>query len=99
MAIDLISTHIRKQLQERSNKLRQKIAVPHKYISSPSGTSTPEAILEDLDLTILKSTPQLEVRPPFGSHYLKLTRHLRAFIQFCGTEQLADKTLCSSRTA
>ncbi|KAF9485201.1 armadillo/beta-catenin/plakoglobin [Pholiota conissans] len=60
VAIDLISTHIRKQLLERSNKLRQKIAVPHKYISSHSGSSTPESILEDLDLTILKSTPQLE---------------------------------------
>lgn len=59
VAIDLICTHIQKQLKERSHKLRQKIAVPHKYIS---GTSTPEDF-EEVDLDILKSTPQLQVKP------------------------------------
>ncbi|KDR76262.1 hypothetical protein GALMADRAFT_247565 [Galerina marginata CBS 339.88] len=60
VAIDLICTHIRQQLQGRSHKFRQKIAVPHKYISSQSGASTPEARLEDLDLTILPQTPQVQ---------------------------------------
>lgn len=62
MAIDLISTHIQKQLKERSHNLRGKIAVPHRYISSPSGASSPENILDsELDLDIMKSTPQLSV--------------------------------------
>ncbi|KJA22917.1 hypothetical protein HYPSUDRAFT_163894 [Hypholoma sublateritium FD-334 SS-4] len=60
VAIDLISTHIQKQLKERSHNLRGKIAVPHRYISSPSGTSSPENILEEeVDLDIMRSTPQL----------------------------------------
>ncbi|PPQ67489.1 hypothetical protein CVT25_006030 [Psilocybe cyanescens] len=59
VAIDLICTHIRQQLQERSNKFRQRIAIPHRYISSRSGTSTPESRLEDLNLTILPQTRQV----------------------------------------
>jgi len=71
VAIDLICTHIRQKLQERSHKFRQKIAVPSKYISSPSGASTPEVRIEDLDLTILPQTRQLQVNPLL--HYLSFS--------------------------
>ncbi|KAJ3506644.1 hypothetical protein NLJ89_g6762 [Agrocybe chaxingu] len=60
VAIDLICTHIREKLEERSNKFRQKIAIPHRYLSSKSGASTPESRVEDLDLTILPQTPQVQ---------------------------------------
>ncbi|KAF8149900.1 armadillo/beta-catenin/plakoglobin [Crassisporium funariophilum] len=60
VAIDLICTHIRQQLQERSNKFREKMAIPHRYLSSPSGASTPESRLEDLDLIVHPQTNQLQ---------------------------------------
>ncbi|TFK40396.1 armadillo/beta-catenin/plakoglobin [Crucibulum laeve] len=63
VAIDLICTHIRSQLQERTNRFRQKMAIPHLYLTtgSGSGASTPpESRLEDLDLTVLPDTPQLK---------------------------------------
>ncbi|KAF9565271.1 armadillo/beta-catenin/plakoglobin [Agrocybe pediades] len=62
VAIDLICTHIRQQLQERSNKFRQKIAIPHKYLSSRSGASTPDPRPEDLelDITLLPQTRQVQ---------------------------------------
>ncbi|KAJ7494764.1 armadillo/beta-catenin/plakoglobin [Mycena galericulata] len=59
VAIDLISTHIRRQLQERSSSFRQKMATPHLF-TSPSGTSIPECRLEDLNLTVLPQTRQLQ---------------------------------------
>ncbi|KAJ7170713.1 armadillo/beta-catenin/plakoglobin [Mycena crocata] len=59
VAIDLICTHIRRKLLERSNHFRQKMAIPHLY-TSPSGTAIPECKLEDLDLTVLPRTRQLE---------------------------------------
>ncbi|KAJ6531826.1 armadillo beta-catenin plakoglobin [Mycena capillaripes] len=59
VAIDLICTHIRRKLLERSNYFRQKMAIPHLYLS-PSGRSIPECTLEDLNLTILPQTRQLQ---------------------------------------
>ena len=61
MAIDLICTHIRQKLQERSSEFRQKIAIPHRYLPSPSGASTPESRLQDLNLTAHPQTNQLQV--------------------------------------
>jgi uridine kinase len=61
VAIDLICTHIRQQFQERSKRFRHKIAIPHLYLPSKSGSSTPESRLEDLDLTVLPATPQVQV--------------------------------------
>lgn len=63
VAIDLICTHIRQKLQERSNMFRQKIAIPHRYLPSSSGASTPESRCEDLDLnlTVHPQTNQLKV--------------------------------------
>ena len=60
VAIELISAHIRRQLQERTNQFRQKLAIPHLYFGGRSGASTPENI-EDLDLRVLPQTPQLKV--------------------------------------
>ncbi|KAF8905107.1 armadillo/beta-catenin/plakoglobin [Gymnopilus junonius] len=60
VAIDLICTHIREKLQERSSTFRQKIAVPLKYMSPRSGASTPESFLEDLHLTLLPQTWQVQ---------------------------------------
>ncbi|KAJ7773304.1 armadillo/beta-catenin/plakoglobin [Mycena metata] len=59
VAIDLICTHIRRKLQDRSTHFRPKMAVPHLY-TSPSGTTIPESTLEDLNLTILPQTRQLK---------------------------------------
>ncbi|KAF9445468.1 armadillo/beta-catenin/plakoglobin [Macrolepiota fuliginosa MF-IS2] len=60
VAIELICTHIRRQLQERSNQFRERIAIPHQYIKSNSGSSTPPPTLEDLNLTVLPNTPQVQ---------------------------------------
>ncbi|KAG6842339.1 hypothetical protein C0991_010629 [Blastosporella zonata] len=61
VAIDLISAHIRRQLEERANHFRQKLAIPDLYFpNSSSGASTPEGRVEDLDLKILPQTPQLQ---------------------------------------
>ncbi|KAF9533822.1 armadillo/beta-catenin/plakoglobin [Crepidotus variabilis] len=59
VAIDLICTHIRQKFDERTNKFRPKIAIPHLHFTSLSGTSTLESV-EDLDLTILPQTPQIQ---------------------------------------
>ncbi|GLB40392.1 putative uridine kinase family protein [Lyophyllum shimeji] len=59
VAIGLISAHIRRQLDERANQFRKKLAIPHLYFSGGSGASTPESRLEDLDLKVLPQTPQL----------------------------------------
>ena len=61
VAIDLICTHIRQKFQERSNRFRQKIAIPHRYLPSPSGISTSASRREDLNLTVLPQTNQLKV--------------------------------------
>ena len=61
VAIDLICTHIRQKFQERSNQFRQKIAIPHRYLPLPSGISTSESRVEDLNLTVYPQTNQLKV--------------------------------------
>ena len=61
VAIDLICTHIRQKFQERSNRFRQKLAIPHRYLPSP----TPESRREDLNLTVFPQTNQLKVFIPF----------------------------------
>ncbi|KAF8071904.1 armadillo/beta-catenin/plakoglobin [Lyophyllum atratum] len=62
VAVDLISAHIRRQLAERANQFRQKLAIPHLYFTSRSGSgaSSPESTLDHLDLKVLPQTPQLE---------------------------------------
>ncbi|KAF8349144.1 armadillo/beta-catenin/plakoglobin [Amanita rubescens] len=60
VAIDLICTHVRRQLQERSNKFREKMAIPHLYLPSRSGSPMPGNKLEDLDLTVHPQTPQMQ---------------------------------------
>ncbi|KAK7050952.1 Uridine kinase [Paramarasmius palmivorus] len=54
VAIDLICTHVKRQLQDRSNAFREKMAIPRLYVPSYATT------LEELNLTILPSTPQIE---------------------------------------
>ncbi|KAF6757225.1 uridine/cytidine kinase [Ephemerocybe angulata] len=60
VAIELICTHIRQQFQERAARFRHKIAIPHLYLPLSSGASTPECKLEDLDLSVLPQTPQVQ---------------------------------------
>ena len=62
VAIDLICTHIRKQMHERTRNLRAQMAcgTPLSHLDSSqilaiSGTSDPNVI-------VLKQTPQLKVR-------------------------------------
>jgi uridine kinase len=54
VAIELISTHIRRKLEERSNRFRHKMAIPHLKLHPE------EYELQDLDLTVLNQTPQLK---------------------------------------
>ncbi|KAJ6494854.1 armadillo/beta-catenin/plakoglobin [Mycena vitilis] len=58
VAIELICTHIRRQLEERTNHFRQKMAIPHLY-TSPSGHSIKKCKPDELNLTILPQTRQL----------------------------------------
>lgn len=55
VAIDLICTHIRRQLVERATRFRQKMAIPRLHMSTPRDTS-PEALRID----VLPLTPQLK---------------------------------------
>jgi len=61
VAIDLICTHIRQQLEGRSNRFRPRMAIPHLYLQSADGSTTPEPRVEDLNLTVLPPTNQLKV--------------------------------------
>ncbi|KAG6899300.1 hypothetical protein C0993_011462 [Termitomyces sp. T159_Od127] len=58
VAIDLISAHIRRQLEERANHFRQKLAIPDLYFPNGSGLGS-ESKLEDLNLKVLPPTAQL----------------------------------------
>ncbi|KAL1706347.1 uridine kinase family-domain-containing protein [Schizophyllum commune] len=53
VAIDLLTTHIRRKLKERSNHFRHKMAIPRMYLHEDV-----EASLDALNLTVLPSTPQ-----------------------------------------
>jgi uridine kinase len=67
VAIELITTHIRRQLNERSNQLRQQMAIP-----SPSTLLEVEPQLEET-LIVLPQTKQLKVsfREVTPIHWLK----------------------------
>ncbi|KAI0303809.1 armadillo/beta-catenin/plakoglobin [Multifurca ochricompacta] len=58
VAIELISTHIRRQLQQRSRHFRQKIAASLKR--SLSRGPPRELSIDELGLTVLEQTPQLK---------------------------------------
>ncbi|KAF5343201.1 hypothetical protein D9756_011556, partial [Leucocoprinus leucothites] len=60
VAIELICTHVRRQLRERSNQFREKMAIPHLSIKSKSGSHTPPPELEELNLTVHPNTPQMK---------------------------------------
>lgn len=53
VAIDLITTHIQRKLQERSNQFREKMCLPRRV-------SYHDITPEDLDLAVLPSTSQLK---------------------------------------
>ncbi|TFK75223.1 armadillo/beta-catenin/plakoglobin [Pluteus cervinus] len=57
VAIELICTHIRRQLADRASRFRQKIAIPHRYLL---GTETCDVRVEDLNLTVLPQTRQVQ---------------------------------------
>ncbi|KAH9935256.1 armadillo/beta-catenin/plakoglobin [Amylocystis lapponica] len=69
VAIELISTHVRRQLEERATRMRGQLAV---------ADSTPVPGKEYLNLTVLPRTPQLEVRP----HLHRASDHRGDFIFF-----------------
>ena len=56
VAIDLLTTHIRRKLKERSNHFRHKMAIPRMYLHEDI-----EASLDALNLTVLPMTPQRKV--------------------------------------
>ncbi|KAI0288012.1 uridine kinase family-domain-containing protein [Russula brevipes] len=60
VAIELISTHIRRQLEQRSRRFRQKMA--DSLSLEPSISRGPrEPSIDELGLTVLEQTPQLKV--------------------------------------
>ncbi|KAF9048605.1 armadillo/beta-catenin/plakoglobin [Panaeolus papilionaceus] len=59
VAIDLICNHVRKQLKERANRFRQKMADPHRYLPLQAEPAS-ENLVESLDLTILPNTRQVQ---------------------------------------
>lgn len=60
VAIELICTHIRRQLQERSHQFRSKLAIPHRYLPNRGGSPLGKDKLEDLNLSVHPQTPQLQ---------------------------------------
>ncbi|KAI0250254.1 armadillo/beta-catenin/plakoglobin [Lactifluus subvellereus] len=58
VAIELISTHIQRQLERRSRRFRQKMAVS--LARSLSQSPPRELSIEELGLTVLEQTPQLK---------------------------------------
>ncbi|GJJ08316.1 hypothetical protein Clacol_002527 [Clathrus columnatus] len=58
VAIDLITTHIRKKLQDRSRHIRPKIA--RGLSRHQTGVHTPGTTIDMLDISVIKKTPQLE---------------------------------------
>ncbi|KAF8269548.1 uridine kinase family-domain-containing protein [Lactarius quietus] len=68
VAIELISTHIRRQLEQRSRHFRRKMAETLKR--SMSKGPSKELTIEDLGLTVLDQTPQLKVAPISIHHSL-----------------------------
>lgn len=59
VAIELISTHIRKKLTDRSNSFRRNMAIPR-----PMSAKHIQHIGEqELGLIVMPSTPQLKVHP------------------------------------
>ncbi|KAH6909065.1 uridine/cytidine kinase [Coprinopsis sp. MPI-PUGE-AT-0042] len=63
VAIELLCTHIRQQLQERAKRFRQKLAIPRLYLPSNSSPATPteiEAVDAPIDVNILPQTPQIQ---------------------------------------
>lgn len=59
VAIDLITTHIHKKLQDRARQIRPKIA--RGLSGYQTGVHTPGTTLDLLNLTAIKKTPQLDV--------------------------------------
>ncbi|KAI0926134.1 hypothetical protein AcW1_008379 [Taiwanofungus camphoratus] len=60
VAIDIISTHIRRQLEERATRLRHRLAEAGPRDLIPTGCM-PDPDKEYLNLTLLPQTPQLKV--------------------------------------
>ncbi|OBZ72542.1 Uridine-cytidine kinase-like 1 [Grifola frondosa] len=62
IAIDIISTHVRRQLEERSTRLRQHMVGPIPRNLSPACSTGPHhnEHLNHLNLTVLPQTPQLK---------------------------------------
>ena len=63
VAIELISTHIRRQLDSRSRKFRRKMAASLKRSLTSDPTGPPRDLTEqELGLTVIEQTPQVKVR-------------------------------------
>jgi uridine kinase len=61
VAIELICTHIQRQLKDRSRHFRRKMAESLSLKSSISREPLREPSVEELGLTVLEQTPQLKV--------------------------------------
>ena len=98
MAIELISTHIRRQLERRSRHFRQEMAGHLSLEPSLSRGPAREPSIEELGLTVLEQTPQLKVVFIFGWSDVVFML-CRLFTRSCAIGHQLDKISSSSQIA
>jgi hypothetical protein len=99
VAIELISTHIRRELERRSRHFRQEMAGSLSLGPSLSRGPAREPSIEELGLTVLEQTPQLKVG---GVHLVQsdvVFMLRRVYTRFSAIEHQLDKISSSSRIA
>jgi hypothetical protein len=98
VAIDLICTHVQRQLEYRSRRFRQKMAVSLSLKPSLSRGLPQEPSIDELGLTVLEQTPQLKVA--FISVGVALCSYrVRVSTRSCVIEPQLDKISSSSPIA
>jgi hypothetical protein len=95
VAIELISTHIERQLERRSRRFRQKMAAASLTRSLSRGP--PQKLSEEeLGLTILEQTPQLKVAIHLDQSEPVFSWH-RVSTRYCAIGHRPDKISSSLR--
>ena len=90
VAIDLISTHVRRQMNERARHFRKNMACTS-IVKCPKSSNNHK----DLNLIVLPQTPQLKVS--LIHPRIQLDRYFsRESIPHCGTRRHPGRTLSSS---
>jgi len=96
VAIELISTHIQRQLESRSRHFRRKMAESLSLKPSMSKEPLREPSVEELGLTVLEQTPQLKVALILARVNDVALMSYRAFTPSYAIERQLDKISSSS---